>query len=166
MASRGRATSFFYGAPNTRRDRVIEALRHRGVQVVNAFPAYGSARDEVIARSRIVLNVHQFAISPLEQLRISYLLNNRCFVVSEVADCNPYGGGVVYCSYDELPDRCVEYLAPGQEAERDRIARMGYERLQAIPMRDHLRAALDRFAAGTMDGHDGVRQSQSPFFRI
>jgi hypothetical protein len=158
----------FVGSGSPRRAWVFLELERRGVKALHAFRAYGPTRDGLIARSRIVLNLHQFAISPLEQLRIAYLLNNRCFVISETADFNPYGEGVVFCPYEQVPERCVEFLAPGREADREQIALRGYERLQAIPMRESIRTALDQL--GTVQavrpaGHQPP-PVQSPFFQF
>jgi hypothetical protein len=132
----------FYGQPTPRRLHVLQELEGRGFQVRALFGVYGSPRDELIGRSRIVLNMHQFDTSQLEQVRIAYLLNNRCFVVSEAADCNPYGDGVVFAPYADLAECCAAFLRPGREAERERIAAVGYANLMATPMRERLEAAL------------------------
>jgi hypothetical protein len=136
----------FYGQPTERRLRVLQELQDRGHRVQALFGVYGPARDQLIGRSKIVLNLHQFETSQLEQVRIAYLLNNRCFVVSEAADCNPYGNGVVFCAREQLADCCASFLRPGMEAERERIARTGYANLKALPMKERLRSALEAFA--------------------
>jgi hypothetical protein len=136
----------FYGQPSDRRLRILEEMQGHGLRVQALWGVYGPARDQLIGRSKIVLNLHQFETSQLEQVRIAYLLNNHCFVVSEAADCNPYGEGVVFCPREHLADRCAAFLRPGMEAERERIARAGYARLKAIPMTESLRAALEGFA--------------------
>jgi len=48
----------FYGSMNSRRQQVIEELRVAGVDVRTVFGTYGADRDAMIARARIVLNVH------------------------------------------------------------------------------------------------------------
>ena len=134
----------FYGTGNARRVRIVEALRARGLRVEAVFRAYGAVRDEAIGRSKIVLNIHSFDGSELEQVRISYLLNNRCFVISESAEGNPWGNGVVFCEYDKLVECCAEYARPTMEARRSEIAGMGYEALKALPMGESLRSAMER----------------------
>ena len=86
----------FYGSKTARRAHILDALRQRGFETVNLFDKYGETRDSYIARAKIQLNMHQFQTNHLEQLRISYLLNNRCFVISETSDVNPYGDGMVF----------------------------------------------------------------------
>ena len=136
----------FYGQPSDRRLRILEEMKGRGLRVQALWGVYGPARDQLIGRSKIVLNLHQFETSQLEQVRIAYLLNNRRFVISEVADCNPYGDGVVFCAREQLADCCASYLRPGMEAERERVARTGYANLKALPMNECLRSALEGFA--------------------
>lgn len=134
----------FYGTGNARRLQILDALRARGVRVEAVFRAYGQPRDQAIARSKIVLNLHKFDHSELEQVRISYLLNNRCFVISEPAPGNPWGDGVVFSDYDKLVDCCVNYLRPEMAARRSQIAETGYANLKSLPMAAGMRSALDR----------------------
>ena len=134
----------FYGAVNERRRAFLTELEGRGLKVCTLFGAYGQMRDGVIGRSRIVLNVHQFETQRLEQVRISYLLNNRRFVISERSEENPYGDGVVYSDYERLTDTCVKYLRAGMEGERARVAGVGYEILKKLPMSACLKEALEK----------------------
>jgi predicted O-linked N-acetylglucosamine transferase (SPINDLY family) len=139
----------FCGSMTGRRRFVIQALQDSGIKVECLFGVYGQARDQRISRSQIILNLHQFDTTQLEQVRISYLLNNKCFVISESSDCNPYGDGVVFARYEELVDCCKRYLAPGMAAERERIAQIGYAQLKSFPMLQQLKSALARHAADT-----------------
>jgi hypothetical protein len=132
----------FYGAINPRRRQIIDELVRRGRRALWMFRAYGQERDDYIARAKIQLNIHQFETTQLEQLRLSYLLNNKRFVVSETPDINPYGEGIVACDYKDLVDRCESYLMAGMEAERARIALLGYESLKRVPMAEAVRGAL------------------------
>jgi hypothetical protein len=132
----------FYGSPNARRQRVIDDLQARGVKAENHFGKYGAERDALIGRAKIVLNVHQFDSPVLEEARISFLLSNRCFVVSEIGEYDPYAGGVVYADYKNLAECCISLLAPGMETTRAQIAERGYANLKAIPTVASLRAAL------------------------
>jgi hypothetical protein len=96
----------------------------------------------LIARSKIILNLHQFDTTQLEQVRISYLLNNRCFVISESAEDNPYQDGVIFSDYDKIVDCCLSYLRSQADAARADVAERGYARLQAIPFLASLQAAM------------------------
>jgi len=132
----------FYGSPNDRREKIINDLLARGAKAEIHFGKYGAERDALIGRAKIVLNIHQFDSPVLEEARISFLLNNRCFVVSEVGEYDPYAGGVVYADYNNLADCCMSYLAPGMETNRAQIAERGYANLKTIPTVASLRAAL------------------------
>ena len=50
----------FYGAVNERRGRALQRMKDRGLRTVVAFGAYGAERDALIARSRIVVNIHYY----------------------------------------------------------------------------------------------------------
>jgi hypothetical protein len=120
----------------------LDELQTRGFHVEAPFGLYGAARDELIARSKIVLNLHQFETAQLEQVRISYLLNNRCFVVSELADENPFGDGLVFCDYKRIVECCISFLDPAADQIRMRIAEKGCANLKAVPFVSSLRSAL------------------------
>jgi hypothetical protein len=132
----------FCGSISERRKLVLEALQARGVRVKVLFGCYGAARDREISRAKIVLNLHQFATPHLEELRLSYLLNNRCFVISETCDRDPYEGGVVFRDYPQIVESCVSYLAPGRDEDRERIATAGHAALRRISTVEAIRSAL------------------------
>jgi GR25 family glycosyltransferase involved in LPS biosynthesis len=134
----------FYGSPHPRRQRMIDALRARGLCVVNLDAAFGEERNRDILRSRIVLNMHAWDdLNSLETVRLSFLLANRAFVISEAADHNPYGDGVVYAPYEKLVECCLEYLGKSA-AERERIAENGYSAVRKIDFVEIARATLAR----------------------
>jgi hypothetical protein len=136
----------FYGSVTARRRQILTELQHSDLKVEVLFGKYGPERDDFLARAKIQLNIHQFDTNQLEQLRLSYLLNNRCFVISEVCDQNPYGDGVVFCEYKDVVSVCKHYLQPGMEAERERIARLGCESLKRVPMEASIRDAVKDLA--------------------
>lgn len=139
----------FYGSMNERRHRVIEALRARGLRVETLFSVYGPARDAVIARSKLVLNVHFYEAKVFEAVRVSYLLANRRAVVSErgaVAEEEaPFADGVAFAAYHELVDRCVELVRDGPA--RAELAERGFRAISGRRQADFLRAALSRTEA-------------------
>jgi 2-polyprenyl-3-methyl-5-hydroxy-6-metoxy-1,4-benzoquinol methylase len=112
----------FYGSLNDRRSAVINALRDAGLQVVAVFAVYGSQRDALIARAKVVLNVHYHGTELIEIVRISYLLANAKAVVSEPApDLGTLGEAIITCPYEELVETCVALV-------RDEAARVALER--------------------------------------
>lgn len=132
----------FYGILTPRRRRIGEALAAAGLTVAFRDKCYGAERDSLIRRAKVVLNIHQFdAIRTLEEARLSYLLANGRFAISETADTDPYGGGVVFADYAELPATVLRWCrAPA--AEREAIAERGRRALAARPARAGLAQAL------------------------
>ena len=74
----------FYGSVNQRRKVILDQLRERGLKVVNVVGLLGKQRDELIARAKLVLNMHFYPTFIFEIVRVSYLLNNSIAVVSEL----------------------------------------------------------------------------------
>jgi hypothetical protein len=105
----------FYGCVNERRKKVLDELA--GTKLVVLFGKYGKERDELIARSKIILNIHFYERKILEVVRISYLLNNGCFVVSEESEINPYSDvKITIGPYGDLANICRHYLSDYKSA--------------------------------------------------
>jgi len=57
----------------------------------------------------------------LETVRISYLINNKVFVISEKSIDNPYDDiGILFVDYDEIIEKCEYYLKQDKLRERSR----------------------------------------------
>ncbi|HVR62723.1 MAG TPA: hypothetical protein VMU50_12540 [Polyangia bacterium] len=134
----------FVGSLVERRVAVLQALHDAGANVIPVFGLYGPARDALIARSKIVLNMHLYDAKVFEIVRVSYLLANRCFVVSERGSDPggeaPFADGVAFADYPALAEICLRFL--GDAAARARIAQRGFEAIAARREVDILRAVL------------------------
>ena len=134
----------FYGSVNERRALVLEGLRARGLRVAAAFGVYGEERDRLVARAKVVLNLHYYDAKVFEVVRVSYLLANRRCVVSErgadAAEERGYAGGVAFAPYEELVDACVRLC--GDAAARARLAAEGFRIFSSRDERAVLAEAL------------------------
>jgi hypothetical protein len=75
----------FYGLPSDKRLAIYRELCLCGLRSVFVCGLYGAARDELIARSKLVLNLNLYAGNPIfEVARVSYLLANAKAVVSDI----------------------------------------------------------------------------------
>jgi hypothetical protein len=124
----------FYGSNNVPRRRVVlDALRARGLQVKELFGVYGASRDAWIARSKVVISIHQFDAQVFEIVRCSYLLANGRAVVCERGadpeDEHDLESGIAFAEYDDLVDRCVE-LCRDDRARRE-LGERGYQAFSA-----------------------------------
>jgi len=74
------------------------------------FGLYADARDDLIARSKIVLNIHQDNASIFSIVRVSYLLANRKVVMTDLPpglEIEPdIAGAVVVAPVDLLDNFC------------------------------------------------------------
>jgi hypothetical protein len=118
----------FYGDLSPRRLKVLDALRATGVNLVVAADAYGEERDALIARAKIVLNIHNHdGIKALEAPRVFYLLANRKAVVTETKPDVPLDGdlrrAMLAAPYDGLVDACFALLRdPARRAVLEKAA--------------------------------------------
>lgn len=74
----------FYGSFNPRRQAVLDGLHARGLRVEAVFEVFGADLDALIARAKVVINIHFYDNGHLEVIRLFDLLANRCAVVSEL----------------------------------------------------------------------------------
>jgi hypothetical protein len=135
----------FFGSMSPRREEIIQALRTQGVKTSAANNAYGEERNSMITRAKIVLNLHSSEMNTLEEIRISFLLINKCFVISEHSDHNPYFDGVVFCPYEQIVETCVTYLRSGDET-RQVIADKGYLAIQKLDYTSSVKEALKQMS--------------------
>ena len=110
----------FYGSINERRKKLLEDLSEK-VKLHVVQGSFGEERDALIGRSKIVLNMHYYPTRILETVRISYLLNNGCFVISEDADDNPWPElGLVTAPYGKLIDTVTDWLSRSDDLDARR----------------------------------------------
>lgn len=129
----------FYGSLNDRRAYILDQLEARGLTVVRMFGVYGEERDALIARAKVVLNVHYYEARILELVRVSYLLANRKAVVAEYDErtelADDLKEGLRLARYDELVESAVQ-LVSDDEARRslevNGFATMTRRRAEAI----------------------------------
>ncbi len=134
----------FYGSMNPRRVAIIDNLK-KECRTETLFGVYGERRDKTIARAKINLNMHFYGLEAMEQLRIFYLLNNRCFVVSEGSNANHYGQSIVTASYNDLVGTCLRYL--NDEKGRNEYIEAGYRFLRKNLMEENLKRVLKQDGA-------------------
>ncbi len=124
----------FYGVITPRRKEILMALQRSGLRIVvleGVPPVYGNERDALIARSRVVLNLHAYDTHIFEQVRVNYLLINGKAVVSEVADDTeipgPYRRLVEPAwGIEAIVDRCRQLAGSDRlRREREELAREG-----------------------------------------
>ena len=129
----------FYGSVNPRRQIILDALQQR-CRLRVLFGVYGQQRDAEIARAKIVLNLHMYDLMIMEQARVSYLINNGCFVLSESSPHDPYEGMMATASYRDIPETCMRFL--NDEPARRQVAQRGFELFRQRPMIQYLKAVL------------------------
>ena len=132
----------FYGSHSDRRTSVMNDLRARGLNAVHLFGVYGAQLWDYIRRSRIVLNMHyRDGFNVLEVVRLVPLLTNRCFVISESGDHNPFGNGIVIADHETLAETCFAYLDQ-RNTKRETVAAEGYLAVRRLDMTSLLGGVL------------------------
>lgn len=103
-----------YGSMNERRKEIVDQLRKIHVNVVSAFNVYGNERDNLISRSKIILNVHYYPEAIFEIFRCSHIIANKKFLISEIGNDReleePFYSTVMFSKYEDLTTRCVNVL--------------------------------------------------------
>ena len=135
----------FYGSLNERRERALDAIRARGLGGVAARDVYGSERDALIARAKVVLNVHYYDDARnFESPRIVDLLANRKAVVTERkdgvaidADLAPL---IVTAPYEALAEACWQLVT--DERRRRELETAAFEGIRQRDESQILRQAL------------------------
>jgi protein O-GlcNAc transferase len=135
----------FYGSLNPRRQAILEELQRRGLRVTVLTGCYGAARDQFIARSKVVLNLHFYESKVFEIVRVSYLLSNFKAVVAESGTGTSIEPDLLQAlravPYDGLVEACVQLVR--DDAARRELAQRGHAVFSARPAEPALAAALE-----------------------
>jgi acetyltransferase-like isoleucine patch superfamily enzyme/SAM-dependent methyltransferase len=136
----------FYGSPTEERAKILETLRQKGLKVLELAGVYGAERDRAISKSKIILNIHAYKAQIFEIVRVSYLLANRAFVISEDSpndlQAQALREGIAFAQYDNLVETCLHFLEHPQE--RQHIAEKGFQRITEDPELLYLEQALKK----------------------
>ena len=97
----------FYGAKCPRRENLEKDLKRIGLKTEFRYNnLFRGAREDLIARSKVVLNIHYYVRSSLETHRIEYLCSRGKCVVSERSDDHvlddKYAQSVVFSSMEDM----------------------------------------------------------------
>ncbi len=111
----------FYGALNDRRQLILDELRSKNLNVVTLVGVYDQELDTYISRSKVVLNLHFHETKIFEVVRVSYLLNNKKAVVSEVGvdtEIDPdLRKTILGVAYENLVPTCVALVKNDMERQ-------------------------------------------------
>ena len=132
-----------YGSPSPNRMEILQRLCSQGLRVVFLYGFYGQARDDLIARSKIVLNIGQYDRT-FEIVRTSYLMANSKAVVADVYENisieSDITQGIMFASFEHIVPVCLHLLSNDQE--RNDLERKA---LEIIRQRDIIRILQSTF---------------------
>ncbi|WP_411886465.1 hypothetical protein [Polaromonas sp. YR568] len=133
-----------YGAPGPDRLDAFHHLCHFGLKTVFVCGLYGAARDELIARSKLIVNINLSAKKIFEIVRVSYLLANRKAVVADIdpETCieEDIRAGICVVSPSKLVEECHDIV--NNENRRKALEESGFETFRNRDIRPILEAAL------------------------
>jgi len=139
-----------YGSPSDNRVDIIQRLCAQGLRVMFLYGFYGDARDAMIARSKIVLNIGQYD-QTFEVVRVSYLMANSKAVVADLYEDitieSDILDGVAFVGFDQVVPACLHLLA------HDDVRKDLEDRAFASIQRRNISAILDL----TLKGHMVVK---------
>jgi hypothetical protein len=134
----------FIGSLNERRRNMLARLQQAGMGVVSLFNKYGQERDGLIARAKIMLNMHFYEARIFEAVRVSFYLANGLCVLSEGSgDARldaEWGPGVCFAPYQDLVQKAQALLA--DEALRADYGERGLALMRQRPITPALAAAM------------------------
>ena len=121
----------FYGSINARREHIINKLKDRKINVKTLFGVYGKERDDLIAKSKLILNMHMYDSKIFEIVRVFYLLSNSIPVLTEVGSDTKFNNDfldlVCKSTYENIEKNIIYLL----ENDKKRIE-LGESGLNAI----------------------------------
>ena len=138
----------FFGSLNLKRKKILDKLKeyHSLNIIIKNNDCWEQELDILIGRSKIILNIHYYENAILEMHRLSYLLNNQCFIISEtVSDkslLKTLESGIIFSNYLNLVDTCIDFLYNKEHHHRQQIAKAGYQIIKKFNYIDYLPSFL------------------------
>lgn len=129
----------FYGSKNERRIKILKDLNEK-VNLKVLFGVYGAERDSWIARSKITLSLYYYEAKMFDDIRMSYLMNNKVFTIVEDSPFKKYDDVLVFATYDEIVDACEYFLNNSQL--RNMVANKALSVFSQYPETEFLQQAL------------------------
>ena len=118
----------FYGLITERRQQLVSRLFNEGVHILATQEAFGHRRDALLARTRLVLNIHQFLPARLEIVRLGYVWANGVAVLSEKRHDTEIPDylreACTFAEYDDICETAKTLLA--QPGQREAQAKRGF----------------------------------------
>jgi hypothetical protein len=135
-----------YGMSGERRLQTFHGLSQLGLSTLFVSGLYGAARDELISRAKIVLNINLYAqMRIFEIVRVSYLLANKKAVVAD-RDANTFVEDDVRnavsfsSSLKELLELCAKLVS--SDSERRALEERGFACISRRDIKAILEQAL------------------------
>jgi hypothetical protein len=134
-----------YGMPGSDRLSAFFHLCNTGLKTVFVCGLYGEQRDELISRSKLIVNINLYSRSKIfEVVRASYLMANRKAIVADI-DAETFieadiRAGICESSPSEIVDQCHALIK--DENSRRALEEAGFEVIRNRDIRHILEIAL------------------------
>ncbi len=119
----------FIGSLSKRREKILQEMLQLNINAQHLFGVYSDERDKIIARSKLLLNMHYHDFGSLEQVRIFYYLINSKPVLSEMSDDEGenkiYKNAICLQEYKNLSWKALELL--NNDNDLKRYSSLGHE---------------------------------------
>jgi hypothetical protein len=134
-----------YGLAGQKRLEIFHQLSNSGISTIFASGFYGEARDHLIARSKIVLNINLYDFARIfEVVRVSYLFANKKAVIATI-DPNTFIEpdileAAYFVSSNKVTETCIHFLE--SDTERNALEQRGFNVLAQRDIKTILQTAL------------------------
>jgi predicted O-linked N-acetylglucosamine transferase (SPINDLY family)/FKBP-type peptidyl-prolyl cis-trans isomerase len=134
----------FYGYVNARHSTILDALVNKGLNVESIHELQEQERNDHIARSKVVLNMHVDDNNHFELIDLPYLLGNRKAVISEYTENSElnddYQLAIKAVSYDHILETCLDLVE--SDTARVQMEKQGFKIIQQHLATAHLNKAF------------------------
>jgi hypothetical protein len=105
----------FYGTPAQLRLQVFQDLCDSGMKCMFVCGLYGKARDDLIGRAKLILNINRYDHSRIfEIVRVSYLLANAKAVVADIQEGTfiepDLQNAIAFATPEQIRPTCAAFL--------------------------------------------------------
>lgn len=119
-----------YGIMTVRRRDIMSIIEKecRYVYISVDNPRYSAELAPIVARSKVVINIHAHDSNLQEQVRITPVLSQGVAVVSDPSSTNHYGDGILEA--DDIAQATIDLVKGGWREQ----GMLGYDKIRSMPM--------------------------------
>jgi hypothetical protein len=135
----------FVGAINPRRQSILDRFNQTKTRLFVGSNIYGKSRNDIYARSKVILHIHFYETKIFPIVRMQHLLANSCCVVCErgieIEMEREFSDAICFVDYAEIHNVCIQLV--NDQRRREKYSENGFSYFRSLDQITFVAKALN-----------------------